>query len=77
MPCAEDLRLRQAYRAAIAAWKSNHPALINGDYSIDDSSRFRREMLNARSKAANDLYDHSVNCLKCKITKSKSIRDRP
>jgi hypothetical protein len=74
MACAKHLRLWQAYRAAVAAWKFNHPTLVNGDYSTEDTSRFRREMLNTRSRAATDLYDHSVKCPKCNMV--KSTRDR-
>jgi hypothetical protein len=87
--CAEDLRLRQAYEAALrrppefwwivfrtaAAWNLSHPSFINGFYSIDASSRLRREFLSARWKAADDLYDHSVRCPNCKMSKILLLED--
>jgi hypothetical protein len=61
MGCAEDLRLRQVYEAALRAWNLNR-----GVRSIDARSRLRKELLSARFKAADDLYDHSVKCPTCK-----------
>jgi hypothetical protein len=75
MGCAEDLRLRQAYEAALRAWNLSHPSFINGFYSIDASSRLRREFLSARWKAADDLYDHSVRCPNCKMSKILLLED--
>lgn len=66
MRCSEHLRLRQRYEAALHAWKLHQPDLVNGVYSLDTSRRFRRELLHARSKAANELYEHTVKCPKCK-----------
>jgi hypothetical protein len=75
MGCAEDLRLRQAYEAALRAWNLSHPSSINGFYSIHASSRLRRELLSARWKAADDLYDHSVKCPTCKMSKVRLVED--
>jgi hypothetical protein len=75
MGCAEDLRLRQAYEAALRAWNLSHPSFITGFYSIDASSRLRQELLSARWKAADDLYDHSVNCPTCKMSKVRLAED--
>jgi hypothetical protein len=75
MGCAEDLRLSQAYEAALRAWNLNHSSFLNGEVSIDASSRLRRELLRARLKAANDLYDHSVKCRDCKMTKIHLFED--
>jgi hypothetical protein len=75
MGCAEDLRLRQAYEAALRAWNLNHSSFFNGVRSIDASSRLRRELLSARLKAADDLYDHSVKCPTCKMSKVRLVKD--
>jgi hypothetical protein len=66
MGCVEDLRLRQVYEAALRAWNLNHLTFFNGVRSSDASSRLRRELLSARFKAADDLYDHSLKCPICK-----------
>ena len=73
MICLEETRLRQAYDAALAAWEKNRRFLINGVYSIDYRSRVRRELLDARFTAANDLYDHCVKCPHCKISRRSSF----
>jgi hypothetical protein len=75
MGCAEDLRLRQAYEAALRAWNLNHSRFFNGVRSIDASSRLRKELLSARLKAADDLYDHSVKCPTCKMSKVRLVKD--
>jgi hypothetical protein len=75
MGCAEDLRLRQAYEAALRAWNLNHARFFNGVRSIDASSRLRKELLSARLKAADDLYDHSVKCPTCKMSKVRLVKD--
>jgi hypothetical protein len=52
----------------------SHPSFVNGFYSIDASSLFRRQLLSARLKAANDLYDHSVKCPNSKCPKFFCLR---
>jgi hypothetical protein len=64
MACAEDLRLRQAYEKALRDWNSIRSNAFRGVCST--SSAFRRQILTARLKAANDLYDHSLKCADCK-----------
>jgi hypothetical protein len=71
--CSEEIRLRNAYDAALSAWKRNRQILGNGVYSIDRRSRLRRELLDARFKAANELYDHCVRCPHCKISRLNSF----
>jgi hypothetical protein len=75
MGCAEDLRLRQAYDAALRAWNLHHSSFYNGVRSIDASSRLRRQLLDAKSKAVDDLYDHSIRCPACKIAKIPLLED--
>jgi hypothetical protein len=73
MACPEDLRLRQVYEAALRAWNLYHSCCLNGAHSKDANSRLRRELLNARLKAADDLYDHSVKCPTCKMFKLRVV----
>jgi uncharacterized Fe-S radical SAM superfamily protein PflX len=71
--CLEEIRLKDAYDAVLNAWKKNRQILGNVVYSIDQRSRFRRELLDARFKAANDLYGHCVRCPRCKISRLNSF----
>jgi hypothetical protein len=75
MGCAEDTRLRQAYDAALRAWNLHHSSFYNGVRSIDASSRLRRQLLDAKSKAVDDLYEHSVKCPTCKMSKVRLVKD--
>ena len=44
MACPDDIRLRQAHDAAVAAWEKNRRFPGNGVQSIDARSRLRREL---------------------------------
>jgi hypothetical protein len=70
--CPEEMRLQQAYDAALSAWKRNR-LLADRIYSIDAKARLRRELLDARFKAANALYDHSIKCPDCKLSRLSSF----
>jgi hypothetical protein len=72
MECPEETRLKQAYYAALSAWE-NFRFLANGVRLIDSRSRLRRELLNARLKAAEDLHDHCISCPQCKIAMLSSF----
>jgi hypothetical protein len=72
MECPEETRLKQAYYAALSKW-DNRQVLANQVQSIDSRSRLRRELLNARLKAAKDLHDHCVSCPHCKIARLSSF----
>lgn len=67
--CTEDRRLRKAYKTALFAWSLDYSCFINGVYSVEATSGCRRELLDARLKAIDELYDHSVNCEICKPSK--------
>jgi hypothetical protein len=69
MACTEGTRLRLAYDAALRAWNVNHLRLFYGTHSSFASSQVRRELLSARYEAADVLYDHSVNCPSCEMSK--------
>lgn len=71
--CADGIRLKQVYKGAVFAWNLYHSYSINGVHSIDASSRLRRELLDARLKAIDDLYDHNVNCPVCKLSRRDLI----
>jgi hypothetical protein len=51
--CAEEFRLKQAYDKVFRAWKSSWDGLMCGARSAETSSAFRRQILDARLKAAN------------------------
>jgi hypothetical protein len=76
MTCAEDLRLRQAYEKALRDWNSSRSNVLRGVRSTETSSAFRRQILTARLKAANDLYDHSLKCADCKMFKDRRFGSR-
>jgi hypothetical protein len=76
MTCAEDLRLRQAYEKALRDWNSSRSNALRGVRSTETSSAFRRQILTARLKAANDLYDHSIKCAECKMSKVGLFKDQ-
>jgi hypothetical protein len=76
MTCAEDLRLRQAYEKALQAWDSSRSSLMRGVRSTETSSARRRQILAARLKAANDLYEHSLKCADCKMSKVGLFQDK-
>jgi hypothetical protein len=67
--CPEEKRLWEAYDAALSAWKRHSQFLGSGVYTIDARSRLRRQLLDARFKGANDLYDHCAKCSDCKIAR--------
>jgi hypothetical protein len=71
--CREEKRLREAYDAALFAWKRHSQFLGSGVYTINARSRLRRQLLDARFKDANDLYDHCVKCPDCKIARLSSF----
>jgi hypothetical protein len=72
MMCAKEFRLKQAYDKAFRAWSSSWDGLMCGARTAEASSAFRRQILDARLKAANALYDHSLQCAECKEAKSWS-----
>jgi hypothetical protein len=74
--CPEEVRLGKAYDAALSAWsvwtRKNHVLAIGVQLS-DARSRLRRELIDARFKTANDLYDHCVRCPDCKVARLGSF----
>jgi hypothetical protein len=66
MACAEETRLRQTYNTALRAWSLQHSKVANGGYSGESRQTVPKQLLNARLKAANDLYDHTVSCSSCR-----------
>jgi hypothetical protein len=73
MTCAEDARLKQVYEAALCAWLNSRRKLFDGVRSKETAPEFRRQLLDSRLKAANELYDHSRTCPLCKTSIAKSI----
>jgi hypothetical protein len=65
MACAEEARLRQIYNTALRAWSLQHSKVSNGSHSGESRHTVPKKLLNARLKAANDLYDHTVSCPSC------------
>ncbi len=68
MKCSEDSRLRQAYEAARREW-NNTSSVFEIIPSGETRKQLRKQLLRARTKAANDLYEHSVKCKMCRISK--------
>jgi hypothetical protein len=56
MACSEDDRLKQIYETAFSAWLDSGQRLFEGERSSETASRFRKQLLHSRMKAANDLY---------------------
>jgi hypothetical protein len=66
LQCAAAIKLRTAYESALQiSEKYRFPPVVNGYPSIQISSQTRRELGNARHRAANELYAHTVVCLQC------------
>jgi hypothetical protein len=68
MTCAEDARLKQIYETAMSAWLKRRQSFLEGVWSREDRSIVRKQLLQARLEAANDLYDHSLKCQECKAS---------
>jgi hypothetical protein len=75
MACAEEIRLRQTYKAALRAWNLSRSSLMNGVHSIETSLPVRKKLLSTRLKAASDLYEHALACPTCRTTKIHLIDD--
>jgi hypothetical protein len=73
MTCAEDARLKLIYETALSAWLNSRQRLFEGVRSKETASEFRKQLLDARLKAATDLYEHSRTCPLCKTSIVKSI----
>lgn len=65
MVCTEDTRLRLIYEASMRVWNLNC-SVLDGVRISGNTYRHRKDLLNARLRAANELYDHSVTCPDCK-----------
>jgi hypothetical protein len=68
MKCPEDARLRQSYESVLQLCHANREVL-DRVYLRGVSYRHRMDLLKARSKAANELYHHSVTCQECKASR--------
>ena len=75
MACAEEARLRQIYNTALRAWSLQHYKVANGSYTGETRQTVPKQLLNARLKAANDLYDHTVSCPSCEKARIHLIDD--
>ncbi len=75
MPCAEETRLRLIYKAAVRAWSLNRYQLTKGVFPVEAVETVPKQLLSARLKAANDLYDHTVRCPSCRMTRIHLIDD--
>jgi hypothetical protein len=73
MACAEDVRLKAIYDAALSAWLEYRRGKINGVLTPRTTFPLRKQLLQSRLKAANDLYNHSLSCPLCKTSLVKSI----
>jgi len=73
MACAEGVRLKDIYDAALCAWLRSRERLLNGVGLPRATHHYRKQLLQSRLKAANDLYDHSLTCRICKASKVKLI----
>jgi hypothetical protein len=65
MACSEDVRLRQIHEEVLRLCNINRQVLDGVRLRVA-ARRHRRDLLNARFKAANELYNHSVTCPECK-----------
>ena len=66
MLCAEHIRLKRIYDEAEGVWSRSRQLVLSRASSIKTSSLFRKELQQARLKAAEELYNHCVNCPNCK-----------
>ncbi len=66
MKCNEDARLKGIYDSALRVWRLSRESLASGAYTPAASSRLRKELLAARTRASNELYEHSQQCAQCR-----------
>jgi hypothetical protein len=68
MTCAKDVRLKAIYDAALSAWLGRRQGIINGVRPPEATFQFRKQLIQSRWKAANDLYEHSLTCPTCQAS---------
>ena len=70
MPCREENRLREVYEAALRAWKFGRLRMFDGG-PHPGWSRLRKTLVAARLEAATHLYNHSVSCEECRMSRQR------
>jgi hypothetical protein len=70
MTCDEDVRLKAVYDAALCAWLKHRQGLLGGPRR-KTTFQLRKQLLQSRWKAAEDLYEHSLTCPICKASANR------
>ena len=73
LPCADYVRLRQQYDAALQRWGdvllAQHAGLLDGD--VQSALKYRKNVADERDAANQRLEDHKRSCPVCNHHSSK------